>query len=80
MKNEQNDPVADGLAEVWRDAHHRRTQDISLWISNIFKRRQSFKSRLPHMKRRLRELLLASRYRAFSSENVKEFTGGRRGW
>jgi hypothetical protein len=79
MTNEQNDSPADGLAEVWRDAHHRRTQDIGFWISNIFKRRQSFKSRLPYMKRRLRELLPASRYRAFISENFKEFTGGLRG-
>jgi hypothetical protein len=60
MKNQQNDQRAHELAEIWRDAHHRRTQDINFWIINIFKRRPSFKSRVLHMKRRLRELTVAS--------------------
>jgi hypothetical protein len=59
-------------------AGHGR-QDISFSIINLFKRRQSFKSRLLHAKRRLRELLVASRNTALASANVSELKGGQRG-
>ena len=37
MKNEQHDHGDAGLAEIWRNANHRRTQDVWRLIPEIFK-------------------------------------------
>ena len=37
MKNEQHDHGDAGLAEIWRNANHRRTQDVRWLITRIFK-------------------------------------------
>jgi hypothetical protein len=37
MKNEQHEHGDAGLAEIWRNANHRRTQDVWWLIARIFK-------------------------------------------
>ena len=37
MTNEQHDHGDAGLAEIWRNANHRRTQDVRWLIPEIFK-------------------------------------------
>ena len=37
MKNEQRDHGDAGLAEIWRNANHRRTLDVWWLITRIFK-------------------------------------------
>jgi hypothetical protein len=37
MKNEQHDHGNDGLAEIWRNANHRRMHDLRWLIARIFK-------------------------------------------
>jgi hypothetical protein len=37
MKNEQHDHGDAGLAEIWRDANHRRTQDVRCLITKVLK-------------------------------------------
>ena len=37
MKNEQRDHADAGSAEIWRNANHRRTQDVWWLITRIFK-------------------------------------------
>ena len=60
MKNERHDQGHDELAEIWRNAHHRRTQDVWCWISRVFKKQRPFKLRLTEVRTRLGETLLAS--------------------
>ncbi len=60
MKNERHDHGHDELAEIWRNAHHRRTQDAWLWIIKVFKKQRPFKLRLTEARVRLGETLLAS--------------------
>jgi len=37
MKNQQHDHGDAGLAEIWRSANHRRTQDVQWLITRIIK-------------------------------------------
>jgi hypothetical protein len=39
MQQEQHDD-GDNLAEIWRSAQHRRTEDIYSWFNRFFKRRR----------------------------------------
>ena len=61
MNNERDDHDDVGLAEIWRNAHHRRTQDVRWWITKVFKKQRPFKLRLTEAGVRLSETLLASR-------------------
>jgi hypothetical protein len=38
MKNEQHDQRDAELAEIWRNAHHRRANDFYLWIVQTLKK------------------------------------------
>ena len=55
MKNERHDHGHGELAEIWRNAHHRRTQDAWCWIARIFKKQRPFKLRLTEAGARLGE-------------------------
>jgi hypothetical protein len=44
MQHERHDLDGDDLAEIWRSAQHRRTEDVYSWFTNIFKKRQQLKS------------------------------------
>jgi hypothetical protein len=38
MTNEQHDHGDAELAEIWRNAHHRRANDLYLWIVQTLKK------------------------------------------
>jgi len=38
MQHEQHDYDCDNLAEIWRSAQHRRTEDIYSWFTHFFER------------------------------------------
>jgi hypothetical protein len=44
MRHERHDFDHDDLAEIWRSAQHRRTEDVYSWFANIFKKRLQLKS------------------------------------
>jgi hypothetical protein len=44
MENERHDFDDDDLAEIWRSAQHRRTEDIYSWFTHFFERRRKLKS------------------------------------
>ncbi len=44
MQNERRDIDQDDLAEIWRGAQHRRTEDLGRWLSQYFERRQRLKT------------------------------------
>jgi hypothetical protein len=78
MKHEQ--PRHDGveLAEIWRNAHHRRTQDVWCWIIRVFKKQRLFKSHLTEAGVRLGQILPALRNGPLASEKPG-MTGGQSG-
>ncbi len=41
MEREPIKTDSDGLAEIWRTAEQRRAEDISGWLGQLFKRRQT---------------------------------------
>jgi hypothetical protein len=44
MQNERHDLEQDDLAEIWRSAQHRRTEDLGRWLAQYFERRQPTKT------------------------------------
>ena len=40
MQQEQNDLHNDDLAEIWRGAQRRRSEDINLWFTHFFERQR----------------------------------------
>lgn len=44
MQHEQQDYDGDNLAEIWRSAQHRRTEDIYSWFTRFFKKTTAAKS------------------------------------
>jgi hypothetical protein len=44
MQRERHDLDGGDLAEIWRSAQHRRTEDVYSWFTNIFKKREQLKS------------------------------------
>jgi hypothetical protein len=44
VQHEQHDPDGDDFAKVWRRAQHRRSEDASIWLTKILKKRWQFKS------------------------------------
>jgi hypothetical protein len=78
MKNERHDHGHDELAEIWRNAHHRRTQDAWWWIIKVFKKRRQFKLRLTEARTRLGQILPAPSDASLASEKPG-MTGGRGG-
>lgn len=49
MQHERHDRHGNDLAEIWRRAQHRRSEDLYVWFTNIFKKRWQFKSRYRHV-------------------------------
>jgi lipopolysaccharide biosynthesis regulator YciM len=39
MKPEQVDVQPDDFAEVWKAAHQQRSEDLNLWLKQLFRRR-----------------------------------------
>ena len=68
MKNERHDHAHDELAEIWRDANHRRTQDARSWIIAVFKKQRPFKLRLTEAGVRLGRILPTLRGGSLASE------------
>src|ERR1700759_1307624 len=67
MKHERHDHGHGELAEIWRDAHHRRTQDARGWITRFFKEQRSFKLRLTEAAVRLAQLLPPPKHGSLAS-------------
>jgi len=44
MEREQNQTDPDGLAEVWRNAGHRRAEDIGAWLGHVFEKQRRLKT------------------------------------
>jgi hypothetical protein len=44
MHNEQNNLDKDDLAEIWRSAHSRRTEEIGNWLRHFFQRPRQIKA------------------------------------
>jgi len=44
VQHERHDPDGDDFAEVWRSAQRRRSEDIYVWFTHIFRKRWRFKS------------------------------------
>lgn len=44
MKRDQIKAVSDGLADVWRSAEQRRTEDIGAWLSYFFEHRRRLRA------------------------------------
>jgi hypothetical protein len=82
MQHEQNNFEQDDLAEIWRSAQHRRTEDVYSWFTHIFEKRRKFKSpdTRPHYVGMLfSKALLSSRDRAGGSQMGDRTRGGRSG-
>ena len=43
MQHEQHDYDGDNLAEIWRSAQHRRTEDIYSWFTHFLNKRWRLK-------------------------------------
>jgi hypothetical protein len=44
MQHERHDFDGEELAEIWRRAEHRRTEDIRCWFAELFNKRRPLKS------------------------------------
>ena len=44
MEREQKKTDPDDLAEIWRSAEQRRTEDIGAWLGHYFERRRRLKA------------------------------------
>ena len=44
MQHEPHDLDGDDLAAIWRNAQHRRTEDVYSWFTRIFKTRRQLES------------------------------------
>jgi hypothetical protein len=40
MRDQLNDPDRDNQAEVWRNAQHRRAEDIAMWLRHFLGKRR----------------------------------------
>jgi hypothetical protein len=40
MQNHERDFEQGDLAEIWRSAQHRRTEDVGGWLADYFRRRR----------------------------------------
>jgi hypothetical protein len=47
MQHERHDLDGDDLAEIWRNAQYRPSEDLYSWLLNIFKKRRPLKSSEP---------------------------------
>jgi hypothetical protein len=45
MQNAEDHFEQDDLAEIWRSAQHRRTEDVGVWLAKYVAKRRSLKSR-----------------------------------
>ena len=78
MKHERHHHGHGELAEIWRDAHHRRTQDAWGWISRFFKEQRPLKLRLTEAAVRLAQSLSAPKDGSLAS-GKPGMTGGQSG-
>ena len=78
MKNEQHNHGDAGLAGIWRNANHRRAEDIRWWLIKILKKLRPFKSRAAATRMRLGETLLKSGDSSFAPGKSR-MTGGQSG-
>ena len=82
MWHKQNDP-GDDLAEIWRGAQHRRTEDACSWFTQIFKKLSDARRRYDWVL--LRSLtfqarsLLPSKDKIGGSQRGERIEGGRSG-
>jgi len=44
MQNERRDFDQDDLAEIWRSAQHRRSEDLGRWLLQYFERQRLIKA------------------------------------
>jgi hypothetical protein len=44
MQNDERDFEQGDLAEIWRSAQHRRTEDVGGWLVDYFRRQRRLKS------------------------------------
>jgi hypothetical protein len=82
MQHDRYDFDDDDLAEVWRRAQHRRTEDVYSWFTNIFKKRRQLKSsntRPHYIEVLLLEPILPSRDSTGDSPKDDRIWGGRSG-
>jgi hypothetical protein len=81
MQHERRDLDDDDLAEIWRSAQRRRTEDLHSWFTHTFRIRRQLKS--PDARPRddgvrLRSLTLLART-LLGSEKIGRIRGGRSG-
>jgi hypothetical protein len=67
MQHESHDPDRHDLAEIWRSAQHRRTEEVWFWLTHLFKKQPKLKSPPPHLRVLLREPPPASEESAIGS-------------
>jgi len=47
MKPEQIEVQTDDFAQIWKDAHLQRSEDIGVWLKQLFQRRRQADKRTP---------------------------------